>query len=113
MKKVLYILLVIIISTIILMGQCVIKDDSAENFNNTEKEIAMTENSNIIELKVTNVDVTEHGKFIDFKDNTGYYIGKGDENLWSPLEKIEVGNTIIIDTMGTESIEDDIVVGIK
>lgn len=108
MKKLLYIAFIVIVSIGILLG-LFLGNNNNHNKNNIDAD---AENLNIAELKVTNVYADEYGKFIDFEDNTGYYIGV-DGYLWESLKNIKVGNIIIIDTMGTESIEDDVVIGIK
>lgn len=107
MKKALLVLLVLVISTIILIGQCSIKNGTTENS-------ALAENPNIRTMEVVEVYINERGKFIDFKNsNIGYFIGTTDGNLWKYMEEVEVGDIVVFDTLGTEQIEDDIIVGIK
>ena len=66
-----------------------------------------------IEMEVVNVSQTTSGKSFNFKDGTGYYIETADGNLWALTEEIEVGNTVVFDTMGTESVYDDVIIDIK
>ena len=66
-----------------------------------------------IEMEVVNVSQTTDGKSFDFENGTGYYIETTDGNLWMLTEEIEVGNIVVFDTMGTESVYDDVIIDIK
>lgn len=98
MKKTICILLVLIIS----IGILTVNNGTTEKLNN-----------NTIELKVVNVSVDSHGKFIDFEDDTSYYIETTDGNLWMLTQKVEVGNTVVFDNMGTDMVYDDVIIDIK
>jgi hypothetical protein len=91
-------ILIIMLTILVLLGiHTIIKANSIET----------------IEMEVVNVSQTTDGKSFDFEDGTGYYIETTDGNLWTLTEEIEVGNTVVFDTMGTESVYDDVIIDIK
>ena len=91
-------ILIIMLTILVLLGiHTIIKANSIET----------------IEMEVVNVSQTTDGKSFDFEDGTGYYIETTDGNLWALTEEIEVGNIVVFDTMGTESVYDDVIIDIK
>ena len=90
--------LIIMLTILVLLGiHTIIKANSIET----------------IEMEVVNVSQTTDGKSFNFEDGSGYYIETTDGNLWALTEEIEIGNTVIFDTMGTESVYDDVIIDIK
>ena len=95
MKKLLYVVLVIAIVFLSLY---------IENLNDTK------------ELKVVGVTTVWNGDYemqIAFENGEGYYAVKTEDgNLWKTVENIEVNDIIMLNTLDTKDVSDDVIVDI-
>lgn len=69
--------------------------------------------NDIKELKVVSVEKNEYGIQVAFENGNGYYIAKTEDgNLWKLTENVEINDVIVLNTLDTKDVSDDVIVDI-